>query len=251
MTDKTPDLPVTPPEAGSVTFQTRFQNVITVLGDELARYERDTPFWEAQALLDLTKAAVENFWYYLTHPSDLGPPPGWEHAGPVGRRDTAFERPSWDEPEVELQYGVEWDWDKGRAVSGTFTAEELGDDPEKWTEATATLFLNHRTLYVLGLATRNTLVRTDGNTYEVSLPPDLLTKFPSLNALAVLTQIWAWGLEPDAPFRQVILLGEGWPEMVRALADAAHLDQKTRAMVTFAREPGEAVEALRYYVTPR
>ncbi len=72
-----------------------------------------------------------------------------------------------------------------------------------------------------------------------------------LTALAVLTQIWAWGLEPDAPFRQVILLGEGWPEMVRALADAAHLDQKTRAMVTFAREPGEAVEALRYYVTPR
>ncbi|MCC6620658.1 MAG: hypothetical protein IT385_05360 [Deltaproteobacteria bacterium] len=72
-----------------------------------------------------------------------------------------------------------------------------------------------------------------------------------LHALSVLTQIWAWGLEPDAPFRQIILLGEGWPEMVRALADAAHLDQKTRAMVTFAREPGEAVEALRYYVAPR
>lgn len=72
-----------------------------------------------------------------------------------------------------------------------------------------------------------------------------------LNALAVLMQIWAWGLEPDAPFRQVLLVGEGWPEAVRALADAAHLDQKTRAMVTFAREPGEAVEALRYYVTPR
>jgi len=72
-----------------------------------------------------------------------------------------------------------------------------------------------------------------------------------LHALSVLTQIWAWGIEPDAPFRQVILLGEGWPEIVRALADAAQLDPKTRAMVTFAREANEAVEALRYYVTPR
>ena len=48
-----------------------------------------------------------------------------------------------------------------------------------------------------------------------------------------------------------MLVGDGWPEIVRALADAAGLDQKTRAMVTFAREPNEAVEALRYYVTPR
>lgn len=72
-----------------------------------------------------------------------------------------------------------------------------------------------------------------------------------LQAVAMLTQIWAWGLEPDAPFRQAILVGEGWPETVRTLADAASLDARTRAMVTFAREAPEAVEALRYYVAPR
>lgn len=72
-----------------------------------------------------------------------------------------------------------------------------------------------------------------------------------LQAVALLTQIWAWGLETDAPFRQAILVGEGWPETVRTLADAASLDARTRAMVTFAREAPEAVEALRYYVAPR
>lgn len=72
-----------------------------------------------------------------------------------------------------------------------------------------------------------------------------------LRALTLLTQIWSWGLEPDAPYRQVILVGDGWPEAVRTLADAVGLDPKTRAMVTFAKEPGEAVEALRYYIAPR
>lgn len=72
-----------------------------------------------------------------------------------------------------------------------------------------------------------------------------------LHALTVLMQIWTWGQEPDAPYRQVLLVGDGWHEIVKSLADAAQLDQKTRAMVTFAREPNEAVEALRYYVAPR
>jgi len=72
-----------------------------------------------------------------------------------------------------------------------------------------------------------------------------------LRAVALLTQVWTWGLEPDAPYRQTILIGDGWPDVVRTLADAVGLDPKTRAMVTFAKEPTEAVEALRYYVAPR
>lgn len=72
-----------------------------------------------------------------------------------------------------------------------------------------------------------------------------------LHAVATLTQVWSWGLEPDAPFRQTILVGDGWPETVRTLADAVGLDQRTRATVTFAREAPEAIEALRYYVAPR
>ncbi len=72
-----------------------------------------------------------------------------------------------------------------------------------------------------------------------------------LRAVTLLTQVWAWGLEPDAPYRQTILVGDGWPETVRSLADAVGLDPKTRSMVTFAKEAPEAVEALRYYVAPR
>lgn len=72
-----------------------------------------------------------------------------------------------------------------------------------------------------------------------------------LRALTLLTQVWTWGLEPDAPYRQTILVGDGWPEAVRTLADAVGLDPKTRSMVTFAKEAAEAVEALRYYVAAR
>jgi predicted Rossmann-fold nucleotide-binding protein len=71
-----------------------------------------------------------------------------------------------------------------------------------------------------------------------------------VRALALLTLVWSWGSEVDAPYRPVILVGDGWRETVRILADAAQLDQKTRAMVTFAPDAAEAVEALRYYVAP-
>jgi len=66
----------------------------------------------------------------------------------------------------------------------------------------------------------------------------------------VLLQMWLWGLTPSAPYRQTILLGEGWPDTVSRLADLTGLDARTRAMVTFARDAREAVEALRYYVSP-
>lgn len=69
-----------------------------------------------------------------------------------------------------------------------------------------------------------------------------------LPALATMLQIWSYGLTPDAPYRQMILLGERWPSIVKALADAAALDQRTRAMVTFADSPEQGVESLRYYI---
>lgn len=78
---------------------------------------------------------------------------------------------------------------------------------------------------------------------------DALILFPGdLTALAALLQVWSWGSTPDAPFRQLVLLGESWPAIVKSLADAAGLDRRTRAMVTFAATPKEAVEALRYYI---
>ena len=91
----------------------------------------------------------------------------------------------------------------------------------------------------------------EDSTLLIEVADAVMVMAGDLHALTVLTQIWAWGQEPDTPFRQVLLVGEGWHEIVKSLADAAQLDQKTRAMVTFAREPSEAVEALRYYVAPR
>lgn len=95
---------------------------------------------------------------------------------------------------------------------------------------------------------QGTLLRGLGRVLEVA---DAIMILPGdVRAMALLTLVWSWGSEPDAPFRQVILVGETWPETVRILADAASLDQKTRAMVTFAPTPAEAVETLRYYIAP-
>ena len=71
-----------------------------------------------------------------------------------------------------------------------------------------------------------------------------------LETLALLFQIWSYGLSPNTPYRQVILLGSAWRATVQALADAASLNARARAMVTFADDPAEAVESLRYYVAP-
>lgn len=71
-----------------------------------------------------------------------------------------------------------------------------------------------------------------------------------LSTVSLLLQMWVYGLSPQAPYRQTVLVGEEWPKTVGALADLLHLDPRARAMVTFAREAGEAVEALRYYARP-
>jgi len=73
---------------------------------------------------------------------------------------------------------------------------------------------------------------------------------PSLGSLAVLLHVWSYGDSPDGPFRPLVLLGEAWPKIVGSIADAASLDRRTRAMLTFAATSDEAVEALRYYVQP-
>lgn len=115
--------------------------------------------------------------------------------------------------------------------------EAVGGDPKAWSEITGVD--NISADGVLGVL-EQVLAHADA----------MLLLAGDLHAVAVLTQVWSWGLEPDAPYRQVILVGEGWPEAVRTLADAVGLDLKTRAMVTFAKEAPEAVEALRYYISP-
>ena len=69
-------------------------------------------------------------------------------------------------------------------------------------------------------------------------------------ALAALLHVWSYGQTLEGPYQPLILLGDAWPKIVKAIADAAGLDRRTRAMVTFASTPDEAVEALRYYVQP-
>ena len=79
---------------------------------------------------------------------------------------------------------------------------------------------------------------------------DALLVLPGdLQALAALMQVWAYGTTEDGPYRPLVLLGDEWPRLVKALATAANLDRKQRAMVTFASAPDEAVESLRYYIS--
>jgi len=71
-----------------------------------------------------------------------------------------------------------------------------------------------------------------------------------LHAISALVQIWAYGTTEDEPYRPLVLLGDAWPKLVKTLATAAGLDRKQRAMVTFASAVDEAVETLRYYISP-
>ncbi len=80
---------------------------------------------------------------------------------------------------------------------------------------------------------------------------DALIVLPGdLTALAALLSVWAHGHTRSGPYRPLLLLGDAWPAIVKSVADAAGLDRRTRAMVTFAGEADEAVETLRYYVSP-
>jgi len=80
---------------------------------------------------------------------------------------------------------------------------------------------------------------------------DALVVLPGdIQALASLVQIWSYGTTQDGPYRPLVLLGESWPRVVKALATAAGLDRRERAMVTFATGADEAVESLRYYIAP-
>lgn len=72
---------------------------------------------------------------------------------------------------------------------------------------------------------------------------------PGLASASVLLQILLWSQTRDAPYRQTILVGDGWSALLGQIADALGLDRRARATVTFAQDPKEAVEALRYYVS--
>ena len=79
---------------------------------------------------------------------------------------------------------------------------------------------------------------------------DALLVLPGdIQALAALMQVWTYGTTQDGPYRPLVLLGDEWPRLVKALASAANLDRKQRAMVTFASAADEAVESLRYYIS--
>ena len=71
-----------------------------------------------------------------------------------------------------------------------------------------------------------------------------------LTSLALALQVWAYGLTPAAPYRQVVFVGPRWQETIAAVAAAANLDARTRAMVSFAEDPSQIVDIVRFYVAP-
>ena len=213
MTDETPDPPPPDPPDPSKdgpAFKVRFEAVVKAVESVMDQYERETPAWEAEALLEFTKAALANLWHYLSKAPPLPAgvevlseglsPEDIDRAAVEALTDPAVRRaveagPSWALPEVELQYAVEWNWKKHTAVSGVFKAEALKDDPEKWKEAGLNVFLNTRTLYVLNLLTRGARIRTNGDTSKAMFPPDLSERFPDLSP----DEIAAAFASPDTP----------------------------------------------------
>jgi predicted Rossmann-fold nucleotide-binding protein len=77
----------------------------------------------------------------------------------------------------------------------------------------------------------------------IALPGDLKT-------MALILQIWSFGAEETERFRPIVLLGERWPGMIKALVDAAGLEPRDEMMLSYASSPEEAVETLRYYAAP-
>ena len=121
---------------------------------------------------------------------------------------------------------------RGRVIAAV---EPNGDEP-------------HRPRPGLTIVERGTVLSRIETVLEVA---DALVVLPGdLTALAGLLQVWSYGHTRSGPYRPLVLLGDEWPGIVKALADAAGLDRRTRAMVTFASTPDEAVETLRYYVSP-
>ena len=84
----------------------------------------------------------------------------------------------------------------------------------------------------------------------LSISDAVMVVDPEMGALAALFHVWSYGHTSEGPYRPLVLLGERWPKIISTLAEAADLDRRTRAMVTFASTADEAVEALRYYVHP-
>lgn len=185
MTEQPPNPPAPPPASGGLTFSARVNTWGDVLTEEWTRYTRETPFWEGEILCKLTQDALEHVWHYLTHPTESGPPPGVHRAADVGPSlwsewETPEHVPSWETPEVELQYAVPWDWDADQLISAVFREEELEEDPKAWAKIAAEAFLTHRNRSVLALLTRKACLVTDGVTYEPAIPQDLLARYPSL-----------------------------------------------------------------------
>ncbi len=89
----------------------------------------------------------------------------------------------------------------------------------------------------------------DALAYLLDAADALVLLAGDLRATALLLEIWSYGGSHDAAYRQCVLVGDQWKPIVAHLADDLRLDQATRAMVTFASTPEEAVETIRYYVS--
>ena len=71
-----------------------------------------------------------------------------------------------------------------------------------------------------------------------------------VETMAIIMQIWSFGADESGKFRPIVLLGERWPNTIKALVEAAGLDRRDEMMISYATSPEEAVECLRYYAAP-
>ncbi len=70
-----------------------------------------------------------------------------------------------------------------------------------------------------------------------------------LGTVVTMLQMWLYGQQPQAPYRQTVLLGSEWGPRVPAIIEVLELDTQMSTLVSYAQEPKAAVEAFRYYVS--
>jgi len=171
MTDQNPDTPDTPgqdtpeEEKRLRTMRERFDKVLEIYGNFTDKYEKEEPDWIILTAFHLVRNSLYSLRQYIKNPDPLFPDISWEN------------------PWVELQYPVEWNWRheerQGGALFGQFTEEEL-KDKDTITKKLVEMFFKQKELFVLGLLTDQAALGKRGNKYQALLPLDMIEELDKL-----------------------------------------------------------------------
>jgi len=125
----------------------------------LDHYEKKEPNWFQLSALRIFKGALQSLRAYI--------------------EDSNEPEINWANPFVELQWEVEWDWERQQVLTYTFSKEALRDE-EAFTNQIAEATAKHISVYTLQLLTKEAALLKQGGEFTYLLPQDIT---PSINDL--------------------------------------------------------------------